>query len=161
MRRRFRWYARRRWLSERERTRACFYQQPVGVAVVATFKLDNLRASCKTPRYADGTHRRLSARTDQSHHLHRRHQLDKQTSHLKLGLGWRAKRQPALGHLLHGFDDLWMRMARNHWPPRPDVIDVNIAVDIPNLCAAPALDEGRRAAHRAVRAHRRIYAAGN
>ena len=52
-------------------------------------------------------------------------------------------------------------MPQQQRPPGAHVIDVGIAVDVEDARAFAALDEPRRAAHAAKRAHRRIHAAGN
>src|SRR5690242_17132583 len=51
-------------------------------------------------------------------------------------------------------------MAQDHWSPRTDVVDVSATVDVGDVRAARGLDEARRAADAAKRAHRRVHAAG-
>ena len=56
-------------------------------------------------------------------------------------------------------DDARMRVAEDQRAPREDVVDVAVAVDVDEVRALAALDEERRAADRAERAHRRADAA--
>ena len=55
---------------------------------------------------------------------------------------------------LHGLDHLRMRVAQHHRPPGADVVDVALAIRVPQVRAGGSLEERRRAAHRAKRAHR-------
>src|SRR3989441_3591647 len=52
-------------------------------------------------------------------------------------------------------------MAENEWPPRADVVNVLVAIRIPEVGAPPANHEWRVATYRAKGAHRRIHAPGN
>ena len=52
-------------------------------------------------------------------------------------------------------------VAQNQRPPRADVVDVLVAVGVPDARALAARNEQRRAAHAAKRAHRGVHAAGN
>ena len=52
-------------------------------------------------------------------------------------------------------------MTENGRAPAADVIDVFVAIDIPDVRALGAFDKKRFAADAAKRAHRRIHAAGN
>ena len=59
-----------------------------------------------------------------------------------------------------GGDDLGMRVAEQHRSPRPDQVDVALAVGVGEPGALGADHEARRAAHRPERAHRRVDPAG-
>ena len=52
-------------------------------------------------------------------------------------------------------------MTENRGTPRSDVIDIFVAIHVPNPCALGSIDEKRLAADRAKRAHGGIHAAGN
>src|SRR5688572_14838414 len=52
-----------------------------------------------------------------------------------------------------------MAVAGDHRSPRADVVDVALALDVPEMRAGRAGEEQRRAADRAERAHRRVDAA--
>src|ERR1700674_445888 len=54
-----------------------------------------------------------------------------------------------------------MDVAEDHRPPGTDVVDVLLAIGVPEIRTLRAFDEPRRAADRAKRAHRRVHTAGN
>src|SRR5690606_38025242 len=71
----------------------------------------------------------------------------------------RAERQAAARHALDRGKHVRMRMAGDHRSPRPEVVDVAAALDVPHVRAVGAVDEARRAADRAERPHGRVDAA--
>ena len=73
--------------------------------------------------------------------------------------GGGAETDASGGGFLHGFHHLGSGVAENHRPPGAEVIEVAIAVGIPEIGALGADDEGRLAADSAKRTHRRIDAA--
>jgi hypothetical protein len=79
--------------------------------------------------------------------------------HLDLGFGRRAERQAARGRILHRLHHVRMGVADDRRAPRTDVVDITLAVRIPEVRAFGAGDEARRAAHRTEGAHRRVDAA--
>jgi hypothetical protein len=80
--------------------------------------------------------------------------------HLDLAFGRRAERQAARGRILHRLHHVRMGVADDRRAPRTDVVDITLAVRIPEVRAFGAGDEARRAAHRTEGAHRRVDAAG-
>jgi hypothetical protein len=64
------------------------------------------------------------------------------------------------GRFLHGLHHVRVGVADDRRPPRADVVDIALAVGIPEVRAFGAGDEARRAAHRTEGAHRRVDAAG-
>jgi hypothetical protein len=91
----------------------------------------------------------------------RRHELADFLGDLDFGFGRGAEGKAVREHALHGVEHLGMNVAENHRAPRTDVVDIALAVRIPEIRALRALDEARRAADRAERTHRRVHAAGN
>ena len=104
-------------VAESQQTRARLHQQAVGVTVIATLELEDGVAPGKATRQPDRAHRRLGARTDQTHHLHGGQQLADQLCHHHLALVGRAKRQALQGRLTHRFDDRRVGMTGDRRPP--------------------------------------------
>ena len=67
---------------------------------------------------------------------------------------------PFAAAALDGLEHLGVRVAEDQGPPRADVVDEAVAVDVDQLRALAAVDEERVAPDRAHRAHRRVDAAG-
>src|SRR6185437_3082428 len=62
--------------------------------------------------------------------------------------------------LFEGVEDGRRRVSEHERPPREDVVDVLMAVHVPDARAGAAVDHERLAADAAKRAHRRAHAAG-
>ncbi len=152
-------HAGRRRVAEGEQAAARFHQQRIGVAVVAAFELDDLVASRGAARQAQGAHGRFRARRDQAHLLDRRHQARDFLGHQHFAFRWRAERQAQRGRILHRLDHFRMGVADDGRAPRADVVDIALAVRVPEIRAFGARDEARRAADGAEGAHGRIDAA--
>ena len=71
-----------------------------------------------------------------------------------------SKARAVLGGGADGIDNDFRRMAENGRPPGADVINVFVAIHVPDARAFRALDEKRLAADVAKRADGRIHAAG-
>src|SRR5438445_116429 len=67
----------------------------------------------------------------------------------------------SLPRFLHRANDVRMRVTDDRGTPRADVIDVALAVRIPQIRTVAAREKARRSADRAKRANRRIHARGN
>src|SRR5581483_8198768 len=65
------------------------------------------------------------------------------------------------GRADYGFNDLGRRVPQNERPPRANVIDVLIAVRVPDARALAAHHERRLAAHRAEGPDRRVHPSGD
>ena len=141
--------------------RARFDQQRVGMAVVATLKLDDLAAACGSACQAQRTHARFGAGADQTHHFHGGHVFQDFFGQLNLALGGRAEREAVERRFLHGLKHSRVAVAQDHGAPRADVVDVLLAVGIPKVSALCALHKAGRAAHGAKGTHGRVDAAGN
>ena len=68
---------------------------------------------------------------------------------------------PLRGGVDDGLDDRGMGVAEDHRAPGADVVDVAVAVDVPNVGAGAADEEGGLAADGAEGADRGIHAAGD
>ena len=152
-------HARRRRHAESERAGPGLYQEAVAMAVVAAFELHDLRAARGAAGEADGRHRGLRARIDHAHHLHRGHQLYDGLGHRHFGGAGRAERQAVAHGALHGFAHGRMIVADDHRTPRAHVVDVPLALHVPQISAIGALGKERLAADRFEGAHGRIHAA--
>ena len=78
---------------------------------------------------------------------------------LELERARRAEARPLAQRLLERGHDSRMRVAEDQRPPREDVVDVAVPVDVDEVRALAAVDEERRAADRLERAHGRADAA--
>ena len=152
-------HARRRRLAEGERARARLDQQAVSVAVIAAFELHDLRPPRVTARESQRGHRRLGAGAHQPHQLERWEQTAQRLRDLDLAFSRRAERQSVKCGLLHSAHGIGMRVPEDRRAPRPDVVDVALAVRVPQVRAFATDEEARRAADRAKGAHGRIDAA--
>ena len=140
---------------------AGFHEQRVGMAVITAFELDDGVAAGRAAGEANRAHARFGAGTHQADHLDRRHQAHDLLGQLDLALGRRAEGKALHGGLLHRLQHRGMAVPEDHRSPRSDVVDVALAVRVPEVRPQRARDETRCAAHGAERAHRRIHAAGN
>ncbi len=136
--------------------RAGFHQQGVGVAVVATFELDDGVATREATGQAQGAHAGLGARAHQAHHVHAGHVGQDGFGQFDFALGGRAKGQAFRGRTLNGVEHFGVAMTQDHGAPRADVIDVALALGIPQVSALSALNEPGGATDCAKGTHRRI-----
>ena len=110
-------HARAGGVAKGSQARAGLDQQRVGMAVVATFKFEDLAAPGGPARQPNGTHAGFGARADQPHHVHGRHPLNDGFGQLYLALGGGAKGKTIERGLLHGLQHGGMAVAQNHRPP--------------------------------------------
>src|SRR5215467_14808395 len=113
------------------------------MAVIAALKLDDVLALGESPGHADGGHGGFGPGADKTHFGDRGKGLNNFLR--QLGLGWRTGAEActvAVG-ILHGFDDRGVSMAQDQRPPRAYVVDVLVAVDVPNPRAFSPHDVGR------------------
>ena len=75
---------------------------------------------------------------------------------LDLALGRRAKREAVERGFLHGFEYGGVAMAQDHGAPGADVVDVFLAVGVPEIGTLGTLHKTGRTAHGAESAHRGI-----
>ena len=119
----------------RQRAAAGRDQERVAVAVIAARELDQLVASGEAAREPQRAHRRFGAARTKANRLDRRNHRADELGEFAFGFGRRAVRRTACGCGLHGFDDGGMRVAENERPPRHDVVDVGVAVEIGERCS--------------------------
>ena len=129
------------------------------MAVVAADELDDLRPLRERARDANRAHRRLRPRAHEADELEARHRVPDETRELELERARRAEARPLAQRLFERGDDSRMRVAEDERPPRQDVVDVAIPVDVDEVRALAAVDEERRATDRLERAHGRADAA--
>ena len=139
---------------------AGFDQQSVGVAVIAALEFDDDFAAGGGAGQADRRHRRFSAGADEAHFFDGG--IAGHDALGEVGLGGRgcAEAGGVARGALDRFDHRRKGVAQNHGAPGAEVVDVAIAVGVVEIRALSALDEGRRAAHGAKGADRRVDAAG-
>ena len=113
------------------------------MTVVAAFKLDQLAAAGGTARQADGTHGGFGAGTDQTHHVHRGHELEDFFCQLNFALGRRAVGKTLQHRLLHCLDHRWMAVPQNHGSPGADVVDEALPVGVPEIGTLGPRDKAR------------------
>ncbi len=152
-------HARRARLAERERARSRFHEQRIGVAVIAAFELDDLRAAGEAAREPDRAHRRFGARAHEPHLLERRHELHSSSAISTSSSVGAPKERPCAAARVTASTTSGCAWPSDERPPRADVVDVARAVGVPHERAFAALEEQRRAADCAESAHRRIHAA--
>ena len=148
-------------IAERERTGPSLDQQAVGMAVVAAFELHDLGAPGIAACEPDRGHRCLGPRRHQPHHFDRWHERAEQLRELDLRLGRCAEGQRARCSGLHRLDDCGVGMPEDHRPPRADIVDIALAVGVPQVGAGGTLEKERGAADRTECAHRGVDARGN
>ena len=132
------------------------------MAVIAAFELDDLRRPGEAAREAQRRHRRFGAGRHEPHHLERRQPRGRASrrarSRARSARRTTGRARPSACTARTTAGCAWPRIAG---PPRADVVDVALAVGVPQVRAFAAREEARRAADRAKRAHRRIDAGGN
>lgn len=129
------------------------------MAVITTVELYDAIPLGKPTRQANGRHRRFGTRVAHPDFFHRRHPFTNRASHLDFEKIWDAKRNAALGHLVNRVGDGDRRVTQNVRPPRSDVVDVVLAIDILDPATRGATDEKWLTTHISKCTDRRIHAA--
>src|SRR5204863_5479483 len=117
---------------------ACLDEERVDMPVIAALEFDDLVATGKSPREPETGHRRLGPAIDHSHFLDRRDPAANQLGHLDLERIGDAEADAARGRGADGVDHDRGSMPENGRAPGADVIDVFVAVDIPDSGACGA-----------------------
>ena len=130
------------------------------MAVVAALELDDLLAAGGGAGQADSAHRGFGAGAHKPDALDRRHQRPNPLAELDLQFGRRPETGSVLGHGGQNSEQPARCVAVDERPPRHDVVDVVIAVDILDIGAATTADEERRGADRLERTNRAVDATG-
>ena len=146
--------------SERRDPRAGTHEEAVGVAMIAAVELDQEIATRLRTCDAQRAHRRLGAAGDEAQHLDVRHARSHQFGQRHLERRRYAEARAVFHRLAQRIEHHRRRMAEDERPPREHVVEILVAVDVPDARPLPALDDERLAADPAERAHRRADAAG-
>ena len=147
--------------AERRGGRARLDEQGVDVAVIVAGHLDDLVAARDAARDPDGRHGRLGAGRDEPDLLDRRHGRGHGLGDLDLAHRRGAEARAQVQRLDDRRADPRMSMAQDHRPPRADVIDVLVTVDVVEVGPFGSGHERRLAADRAERPRRAVHPAGN
>ena len=118
-------------------------QQAINVAMIITSKLDHDVSTGVSSRQSNRTHRRFGSRIDQSHHFNRRHRVNHQFGEFIFRNRWRTKARPTINRCMNRFADPWPLMPKDHRPPRTDVIDVPIPIDIEQVSTFTSFEHQR------------------
>jgi hypothetical protein len=133
--------------------------QTVAVAVVAAGELDQPVAAGDAAREPDRRHAGFGARRREAHLLDAGVAGGNLFGEQHLAEAGGAVGEPAAGGILHGGNDLGVRMPEDQRSPRVHEIEQPVAVGVLEERAARARHEPRRARHGAERAHGRAHAA--
>ena len=129
--------------------------------VITAIKLDDLWAIRKPTGNANGRHAGFGARVAHANLLDAGNRGLNHLGHAHLQWIGDAKTRSPLRGCLHRADDLRVSMPKNCRAPGAHIIDVFIAIDVPNSCPLCAIDKKRLPAHPAKCPDRRIHAPGN
>src|SRR5258705_4060546 len=148
-------------MAERQRARTSFYEQRIGMAVIAAIEFDNLVAFDESARKTNGGHRRLGARIAHANFLDAWHERTDKLCHRDFEWIRNSKTRAVLRSVLNCLYDFRMRMAENRGAPGSDVVDIIIAVNVPDVCPFGFVDEKWLPSDSSKCAHRRVNAARN
>ena len=127
------------------------------MTVVVARKLHDHIAARKAARQPNRAHRGFRARIHEPHFLDARHGLDDQLRQLIFRFRRRTKARATARRFFDRRHDARIRMPQNERPPRADVIDVAIAIDIPQIRSFTALNDNRLSADAAKRPRRAVH----
>ena len=136
------------------------HQQAVRVPVITALELDHVLAIGKRPRHADRGHGCFRPRTDKAKLFDRRHGGNHQLRQVGFGRGRRAKACAPFRCLLNRLHHQRVGVAQDHRPPGTEVVQVAIAIGVPQVRALGSHQERRISPDGAEGTHRRIYASG-
>ncbi len=125
------------------RARSGFDQQTIAMTMVTAGKFNNPVAARIPSRQTNGAHGGFRAGVDHAHHFHGRECIHNALRQLHFQFGGRAKAAPRCRRFLHRHYDLRVRVAKNHRPPRSDVVDIGVAIDVIDPRALRTLDKRR------------------
>jgi hypothetical protein len=110
-------------------------------AVEAALELHDLVAAAEGPGHAQREEGGLGAARHEPHLLGARHRPDDFLGQLDDGLVEEHERGAVPGLALHRLHDRGMRVAEQHGPGAQQVVDVALAVGVPEVRAARVLDD--------------------
>lgn len=145
----------------RKSTRPRSNQQGITVTMITTVELYDAIPLGKPTRKTDGRHRRFGARIAHPDFFYRRHPFTNRASHFHFEQIRDAKRNAALRHLVNRVGDRDRRVTQDVRPPRSDVVDVMLAIDVFDPRTRGTADEKRLATHISECTDGRIHAARN
>ena len=122
-------------------TRARMDEEKVRVAVVAAFELHYPVPPRECAGEPQGRHRRLGAGVDEAEHLQVRHEPLYEAGELQLEGAGCAEARTAEDGLGEGLRYAPVGMAQDEGPPREDVVDEAVPVDVVEPGPIAALDE--------------------
>ena len=111
------------------------------MAVVAAVKFDDLVAPGEPPGKADAGHGSLGAAVDHANLFDARDPIADEGGHFHLERIRNAEADTAAGGGTDGLDDDARGVAEDGGPPGANIVDILIAIDIPNAGALGALNE--------------------
>jgi len=122
-------------IAKSQRAGTGFDQERIGMSVVAAFEFNNLFSLRVPPRQTNGRHRRFSAGIAHANFLNTGHEGADEFGHRHLqGIRY-SKTDPVVGGLLDSLDYFWMGVTEDGGAPGADVIQVFIAICVPNAGA--------------------------
>ena len=114
--------------------------------MIVAGELDDHRPARESACQADRAGGGLGAGVDQPDLLDRRHGPDDQLGQFVFGQGRRAETRASMQSRLDGRHHGRVAVAEDHRPPRADVVDVAVAVEVEQVGARGAVEEDRLAA---------------
>jgi hypothetical protein len=114
----------------------------------------------KAARQADGGHAGLGTGADEAQLFDRGKAAPDEFGEIAFVAVGGSEAGSARGGLLNRLDHRGEGVAQDHGAPGAEAVEVAVAVGIPQPRSGGALDEGRIAADRAERPHRRIHTTG-
>ena len=105
------------------------------MTMVATVKFDDLVSSSKASSHSYGTHTCLCSRVAHTHFVHTGKQFLDQLRHSRFIRIWNPKTGSPFRSRLDRLNNSRMGMPKDGWPPGTDVINVIVAIHIPNVGA--------------------------
>src|SRR5215831_11046752 len=111
------------------------------MAVVTAIEFDNLVAFGESARETNGGHGRFGARIAHAYFLDARHERTNQLRHRDFEWIGNPKTRAVLGGVLDRLDDFRMRMAEDRRAPGSDVVNIIIAINVPNVRSFGFVDE--------------------
>src|SRR5579859_3378574 len=125
--------------------------------VIAAVELDHQVAAGRGPGQPQGAHGRLRPAVDESQALDRRHAFTNQLAQANLGGTGCSERASGVYRPPDRLDYSRMRVSKDEGPESSDVIDVPVAVDIPDERALAAAHDRWVAADRAISPDRAVH----
>src|SRR6185369_17906742 len=98
--------------------------------MIATGKFQDLVPTGISACKADRTHGRFCAGTDHPDHLYRGNRIDDHLCENGLLFSRGTEARAAVSCRFHGSDNVRMAVSEYHRPPRADIVDIFVAVDI-------------------------------